>query len=1235
MNNRTRIVNATGGIIRFGQINLGKGKGATSDFIKTCAERKLDVLLIQEPNVLRNKVLGFSSGFRVINKTVERLRSCIVLNNANIMAGLLEEISCELITVAEIITQEGSIFVVSVYFPPVTRCPYREDDLFERLGEVLRNLKDAREVDRIIIGGDFNAKCTTWGGDTEDRRGIRLAELFETYDLTVLNDGSGPTFVGPRGNSYIDVTAADFTAYREIERWEVDVDGVLTEHKLVTWVVKADRANNEQANVADRAVRFCNRKADWGKFRDKYEELIPELEATMGDRDIDADTKAQRLNDAIQEACRASMPVQKKFQRSVPWWTPELTAKRAETRRARRQAQRARGDAREDLQGRYRILAREYKDLIEKTRTDKWKTFCTRNSEKDPWGTAYKVVRGNRKNNDVISCVKTRGGRYTKDSRETVDYMLAEFFPGDPQIGDNAAHRNLRQTAADARGSEIRDKHITANEIRRALRGMNPKKAPGHDGITADAVLHAFEAREQIFVRLFNDCLEAGAFPRVWKTQSVRFIPKPGKTERTDVRSFRPISLLPVTGKVLDKVMTWRVQNLIDQGGGFNNNQYGFRAGRTTTDAIEEMLGRVNDARDRGNYCAIIALDIAGAFDNAWWPRIIAELESRECPGNLMGLIRSYFDGRTARVELPGDSVSRGVERGCPQGSCSGPTFWNLAYESVYRVELPEGCDIISFADDTALIVRAAQFKRLKEKGTEALASLLDWARDEKLEFNVAKTEALFFGKRPGQERPTFRMGEGRVYCKDQIKYLGVMIDDRLSWNQHIEYASRKGRELSHKIGAAARLTWGFRGESVARIYEGAIQPAIAYGAAIWARDLKVRQVRKLKSAQRILAVRAARAYKTISTEAALCLSRLLPIDIMLGEEVKKRVIFARHGQQPPGIIAEINLEGRPIEEIALPRELGHPADVGGFRFDEADEDAINIREGIAIYTDGSRMQDGRSGAAFVVYNEEREVHTAKYKLGEWSSIFQCELLALREALTYIRDHIYAFRECTIYSDSKSALSSLQTLTRPTRLQVEVWLLHQHISREVDVRFAWVRSHIGIMGNERADELAKEAAELDVEPVYNSAPRNLVKKRIRAHSRRLWNEGWATASTGRLTAQFIPTIESRQKLGTLSKEVVQLITGHGNFRAYLARIGKLAADETRCECGETEDAEHVVFACRLEERHRARADRNLAREGYRWPRNAEEATAMAEVAEWWRELSEFASRVERLKLTRD
>ncbi|GLV34530.1 hypothetical protein CBL_07173 [Carabus blaptoides fortunei] len=255
------------------------------------------------------------------------------------------------------------------------------------------------------------------------------------------------------------------------------------------------------------------------------------------------------------------MPARRKFRKSVPWWTPELTQLRKEVRNLVRRYQRITNQDREGNKTEYVRAFNAYKTRLLQTRMEKWREFCTENTETDPWGLAYRAI--NRRRPD-ITCVRNKDGTFTRTVNETAAAVLEQFFPVDERTDDTPKQHETRATIA-----------------------MKVRKAPGEDGITTDVVQHVFATNPEH--RTADKYLETRTFPRIWKVAEVRLIPKPGKT-RTDPKSYRPICLLPMLGKVLDCLMISRIENWISsQGGGYNANQYGFTRGRSAVDSVGHL----------------------------------------------------------------------------------------------------------------------------------------------------------------------------------------------------------------------------------------------------------------------------------------------------------------------------------------------------------------------------------------------------------------------------------------------------------------------------------------------------------------------------------------------------------------------------------------------------------------------------------------------------------------------
>jgi hypothetical protein len=101
-----------------------------------------------------------------------------------------------------------------------------------------------------------------------------------------------------------------------------------------------------------------------------------------------------------------------------------------------------------------------------------------------------------------------------------------------------------------------------------------------------------------------------------------------------------------------------------------------------------------------------VSLDVRGAFDAAWWPSILKQLREFKCPRNLYNISASYFSFRKATLSINNYKIEKEVQKGCPRGSCCGPGFWNIMYNSVLNLEFNSGTKVIAFADDLIVLKR-------------------------------------------------------------------------------------------------------------------------------------------------------------------------------------------------------------------------------------------------------------------------------------------------------------------------------------------------------------------------------------------------------------------------------------------------------------------------------------------------------------------------------------------------
>lgn len=248
------------------------------------------------------------------------------------------------------------------------------------------------------------------------------------------------------------------------------------------------------------------------------------------------------------------------------------------------------------------------------------------------------------------------------------------------------------------------------------------------------------------------------------------------------------------------------------------------------------------------------------------------------------------------------------------------------------------------------------------------------------------------------------------------------------------------------------------------------------------------------------------------------------------------------------------------------------------------------------------------------------------------STVLQGELRAIHMALQYVQGRANVLKVCAILTDCKAALEKIRGLKKPTYTVVSIREKIQDTqSQGISIKWYWVKAHRDDNGNKRAEEQAKEAAnDRERRTGFNKIPLSVIKDKTKAELKLKWQARWRGAIAGRMTANFLPSVNVSEKIRqTITYQVTQLITDHGNMGAYLFHR-KLAA-QPMCECeGGLENSEHILFHGPLETEARNEARTKMQQSNLEWPCNFTEVRQLADKVKWWEALATFAARIDRL-----
>jgi len=368
---------------------------------------------------------------------------------------------------------------------------------------------------------------------------------------------------------------------------------------------------------------------------------------------------------------------------------------------------------------------------------------------------------------------------------------------------------------------------LTIPEVTISLKKLNPGKAQGPDNIPTKILKDMADILAPSITGMFNFSLSHGTIPNAWKMANI--IPIHKKGSRHQATNYRPISLLPVISKVLERCIYNKIiEHIIPK---LSNQQHGFLSSRSTTTQLLTVFSRINNILDNGNQADVIYFDLSKAFDSVPHKLLIHKLRGFGINGSLLNWISDYLTNRLQRVLINGtESAWLPVTSGVPQGSILGPLLFLLYINDLPNALSPDTLCAI-FADDTKIY-------RQISNPNDALAlqndidSLHKWSMTWGLTFNSTKCMALSIKRRNHPYRHPYKMDSTPLPRITDMNDLGVNINSKLRWNNHITNITKKANQRLWLI----KRTIGYRAPVMAKTttYITMVRSLLEYGTPVW-----------------------------------------------------------------------------------------------------------------------------------------------------------------------------------------------------------------------------------------------------------------------------------------------------------------------------------------------------------------------------------------------------------------
>lgn len=439
-------------------------------------------------------------------------------------------------------------------------------------------------------------------------------------------------------------------------------------------------------------------------------------------------------------------------------------------------------------------------------------------------------------------------------------------------------------------------KPTNETEIKNIISSIkNATLSAGHDEIPGILVKRVGNIISKPLSIIINVSLQQGYFPENLKIAKVVPIHKSG--DPSSFTNYRPISVLPVFSKVYERVVFNRLLNFLNQNNILCSSQFGFRPKHSTSHAIINLIDQISEAIDKKEYTVGIFIDLSKAFDTVNHSILLAKLKYYGIKGPPLSWLSSYLHNRKQYTVINDvSSTLSNVTCGVPQGSILGPLLF-----LIYVNDLPNINSILNtimFADDTNFFYSHSNFEELIKTINTELNKSSNWLKANRLSLNIDKTHFMIFSSLQ-KSLPTINESveifNSPVSRVTSTKFLGIIIDENLTWRSHIAKVESK---IAKNIGIINKLKSFLPEKILLNLYYTMIYPYLSYCNIIWASTYPSRLEKLAKLQKRIIRIITSSHYLAHTRPLFFKLKLLNIFDINLFQ-ISSFVFEFLHGFQP------------------------------------------------------------------------------------------------------------------------------------------------------------------------------------------------------------------------------------------------------------------------------------------------------------------------------------------------
>ena len=785
------------GCLNIGHLNIN-GLRSKISFIKIfLRQHKFDILCLNETKI--DSTVATSEISVPGYKTFRQDRNChgggvLIYASDHLTTkkqGNLSNKSLETLWIEIKRKNSKPIYVCSLYRPPIKG---NNVELVQKYKDFLVScFAKIRKNSEVFILGDFNCDMLK-----KNLLSSTISDLCKDKSLT--QHVKSPTRVTQTSSTLIDLILSN--SKEAIECQVVDMG--LSDHSFVCIKRSKLKVKRNPKYITSRSFKNFDNEAflddlgslDWSKV-------------IYGN---DVDKAVAQFNQNVLEILDRHAPLTKKRLResSPRWVTEELIEAISKRDYLKKIASRTKSDSDWRNFKKQRNYVVNLNNRLKKGHYQRVLDDNKSNSKK-LWKTLNNLVPNDKRSNDSPQFITDEEGVEITDKKLMAEKFNSFFISVGSKLADAFNFSHTHHVCPSVCPNSFHFTDVSMNTVHKLINELENDKSTGLDGICVKSLKLGSPVLSFYLMHIFNISLRTGTVPKVWKQKRVTPVFKKGEAD--SVNNYRPISILPITMKLFEKIVHEQVSNFLDINNILNPSQSGFRYGHSTDTAVICVSDFILDELAKGRYVGAVLVDLKKAFDTVDHKILLKKVFCYGVRDVSFDWFESYLSEREQCSVIDGSLSSLTSEEayGVPQGSVLGPLLFLLYINDIFDCINPTKTFCHLYADDTIIVQSSKTPLSLKSGLETQLGDLSSWFYNNKLSVNTEKTEVIFFGRKKkideckGLSPVKFQNAE--IEATSHVKYLGVFFDEHMSWERQANYVRTKAylslnkvRRISHII---------------------------------------------------------------------------------------------------------------------------------------------------------------------------------------------------------------------------------------------------------------------------------------------------------------------------------------------------------------------------------------------------------------------------------------------------